>query len=153
MRISSTLIKSTIPFLLALAITVSPALAGSARYFKDRNQAAYRVSLHANPSRVLSATFIVYGKETLHCEGAIIQGAWTINNIRINNGRFQAVKTDSSDEPASSRLMFRGTLKDDTIRGSLSLHLAIRHGVKTNNCWSGNGKSDPLVRYVAKAVK
>jgi hypothetical protein len=155
MRVSSIFVASIAIALFVCANSASTILAGGARHFKDSGQEAFRVSLYVSPSRVLSGRFIVYDKTSLHCdhgEGALV-GAWAIRNVKIKNGRFQAVEIiDGYGHVTSFRLVFRGVLKGDTIRGAVSLRFSYRDGKDVNQCWSGKSKGNPAVPYVARVV-
>jgi hypothetical protein len=153
MRLSSKLVKSTAVVFLALAVIASAAMAGRARQYTDKDQGTYQVSIRANPNRVLLGSFGALDYHALRCDngGARIVGSWTIENVKITNGHFRTVREDSNSDTIRYTLMFRGTLKGDTIRGAVSLHLAYREANYSYDCWSGKGKNDPVVSYVAKA--
>jgi hypothetical protein len=150
MGVSSKFGMSLALVLCGLVVAASPAPA--ARYFKDENQAGYRILLRASSNRVLSGIFIASGKRTLKCDdGGVFVGGFPIQDVKITNGRFSTVKTGYVGEGGVWRLVFRGALKGDRIRGVVSLHLVHRDPERSSECWSGKGRADPLVSYVAKA--
>jgi hypothetical protein len=117
---------------------------------QGQDQKSFRVELRASPKRVLSGTFVAAGNHAMKCDSGILVGGWAIKPAKIVNGRFRVVVTDTSGESASWRLMIRGTMRGDTIRGAVSLRDVHRDAGGVSECWSGKGKEDPLVSYVAR---
>jgi len=148
MRISK-LVCNTALVLCALLVIAAPA-AAHARYYKDKDQKSFRVELRATPKRVLSGTFVAVGKHAMKCDEGVLVGGWAIKPVRIVDDRFRAVASDTSGEAASWQLMIRGRMSGDTIRGAVSLRYVHRDASGVSECWSGKGKRDPLVSYVAR---
>jgi hypothetical protein len=146
---SSKLVCNTALVLCALLVIAAPA-AARARFYKDNDQKGFRVELRASPKRVLSGIFVAVGKHAMKCDDGILVGGWTIKPAKIVNGRFRAVVTDTSGEAASWRLVIRGSMRGDTIRGAVLLRYVHRDAGGVSECWSGKGKEDPLVSYVAR---
>lgn len=152
MRSSSRLVNGTAFFLCVLAATASPVAAGGARYFHSKDKRGNRLVLHATERRVLSGTFIAAGQRTLKCgDGSVLVGGFAIKRGKITNGRFHTVANGYMGEGGSWRLMLRGALRGDAIRGSLAFHFVNRSPEGSFECWSGQGQEDSLVFYMAKA--
>jgi hypothetical protein len=152
LRNSSRLVHGTAFFLCVLTLTASPVAAGGAHYFHSKDKQGNRIVLHATDHRVLSGTFIAAGQRTLKCsDGSVLVGGFPIKRDKITNGHFLAVANGYMGEGGSWRLVLRGALRDDTIRGSLAFHFVNRSPEGSFECWSGQGRRDPLVLYVAKA--
>lgn len=151
MRSSSKLVRGTTLILCAMAATASPVMAGGARYFHSKDKHGNRVVLYATGHRVLSGTFIAAGQRTLKCSDGVFVGGFPIKNTKIINGRFHTVANGYVGEGGSWRLVLRGALRGDAIRGSLVFHFVNGSSEGSSECWSGRGQRDPLVRYTAKA--
>lgn len=135
----------------ALLMAATPSMAGDARYYKDKDQKGFRVELHASPTRVISGIFIASGQRTLKCDNGVFVGGFPIENVRIVDGRFHTVATDTIGDGGRLRLMFRGAMRGDWIRGKVSLHFENFSEEGRMECWSGRGKANPLVSYAARA--
>lgn len=130
----------------------SPVAARGVRYFHSKDKQGNRIVLYATEHRVLSGTFIAAGKRTLKCsDEAVLVGGFPIRSAEIANGRFHTVANGYMGEGGSWRLVLRGALRHDAVRGSLVFHFINRSPEGSFECWSGQGQRDPLVSYVANA--
>jgi hypothetical protein len=142
---------TTVLVICSLLTTASPSMAGGARYYKDRDQKGFRVELHASRNRVISGVFIASGKRTLKCDDGVFVGGFPFEDVRIVNGRFHTVAMDTWGDGGRIRLMIRGAMRGEWIRGKVSLHFENFSAEGHTECWSGKGKANPLVSYAARA--
>jgi hypothetical protein len=128
------------------AITASVAAAGGVRRYGYKDHGSYWVVIRANSHRVLSGDFIAMKNDALDC-GSLV-GGWQIKNVPIRSGGFKAETDGTMGDSDRYQLKFRGKLVGDTIRGAVSFRLTSSPGGQ--ECWSGNGKDDSWVPYVAE---
>ncbi|HEX8689850.1 MAG TPA: hypothetical protein VF729_06370 [Solirubrobacterales bacterium] len=151
MQSLSRLIKGIGILLCTLAAMVSPVVAGETRYFKDRDKNGDRIVLRATPDRILSGTFLATKPHTLKCDDdVVLVGGFSIKSTKITNGRFRTVSNGYMGEGGSWNLTVRGVLRGDAIRGAITFHFINRAAEGSFECWSGKGKKDPVVSYVAR---
>jgi len=135
-----------------MLLAASPSEA-KVRWYKDKDQPAYRVELHAGSNQILAGMFVSANRHALKCsDGGVLLGGFPIKRVEFRNGRFRTTSSDTIGEGGSWELTIRGTTKGDTIRGALSFHYRNVSSESSSECWSGKGRADPLIHFVARTA-
>jgi hypothetical protein len=136
-----------------LAGTASVATATCVYRYTDKKP-SYRVVIDASAHQVHWAEFVA-DDHAVKCgkPGSSTVGGFTLENAKITDGRFKAETVNTGDEldPVIRVLKISGRRKGKTIRGAVSLHeYPTAPGNTGWECWTGNGKGDSWVPYVAR---
>jgi hypothetical protein len=146
-------IAGGVALLLCFLLVAASQSEAKVRWYKDKDQPAYRVEFHAGSRQILSGMFVSANLHALKCsDGGVLLGGFPIKRVRLRNGRFRTTSSDTIGEGGSWELTVRGKMQGDAIRGVLTFNYTYLSPKHSSECWSGKGKRDPRVHFVARTA-